>query len=102
MTLLKAAGLKYMILKWRHMLGEISNLTHRHHSLQIFRLAASSVHIGRLFKNTLQLSQLTVSVQMTHANELILHKEEDSCHIKKYKFIPTKNAINFYLGHFEN
>lgn len=71
LTLLKAAGLKYMILKCRHMLSEISHLTHRHHSLQIFRLAALSVRAGRLFKNTLQLSQLTVSAQMTHANELV-------------------------------
>lgn len=32
--LLKDPGLKYMILKCQHMLSEISNLTHRHHSLQ--------------------------------------------------------------------
>lgn len=73
--LLKDPGLKYMILKCQHMLSEISNLTHRHHSPQIFRLAALSVRVGRFFKNTLQLSQLTVTVQTTHANELILNTD---------------------------
>lgn len=73
--LLKAAGLKYMILKCQHMLSEISHLTHRHHSRQIFRLAALSVHVACFFKNTLQLSQLTVSAQVTHANELILNTD---------------------------